>query len=74
MEFFRISASVFLGIFILFLYVIGIIATAHTLEDREVDSDALIILFSVIPVFNWIYPLVYGDHNLKKELKKMFEK
>jgi len=60
---------IFLSIVLLVLYFIFVVWTASILVDLEV-SDFVLVLFSIIPIFNAIYPFaVLGREGLKDLFK-----
>ena len=54
------------------LYAGGLTSTMSVMYDKDVCFGVSII-FAIIPIFNLVYPLVYGI-NMNEEIKKAFRK
>jgi len=67
---------IFLLILLIFgvaIYMVGLLSTLDTIYAKNVTSFFVAMMFAAIPVFNIVYPLIYGIE-LKEEIKKVFKK
>jgi len=55
------------------VYLFGMFYTLETMSDKDIKSGAIVVLFTMLPVFNIIYPFIYGNE-IKEDFKKMFKK